>query len=557
MKGKKLWKIFFVMFALFFLGREAEAGNDKITLDKLLDQMTGLDWLYQPPWPGEKQIQFSSYDRNAKIESGKKTDWFANADAGNYLGEEKKDNGVEYLMADYKGPGMITRIWSANPGRDRWRVYLDGSSTPVIDEPGEQLLSGKGKYFKEPFAGKRNMGYLLLFPIPFAKSCKMTLFTTAPKKPSRYYQIDIISLPPDREVETFKLADLSANKIKIAQVAGAMVTLVPDLPSAWQQINISLELGPDEQKNLAQLVGPGAVKMVELQIRDPSKDKAREFLNLTVITAKFDELPKPAIYAPLGAFFGSTPGVNNYRSLASSIAWDGKTDTATLRSYWPMPFKKSANFALANYSKKPLKLTGKIVVEKKQIPAAALYFHATYHFLDNHPTRPFADWTLLSAGSGSGRYVGSMLSVRNPDYFWWGEGDEKVYVDGENFPSIFGTGTEDYFSYAWGTDYKKFDHADYGMSLAASQFWTLALVPTQVLPYRVIPLNERLEETCSQYRWHIMDQVPFSKSIKFDIEVWHWTPNISFDLQAVSYWYGDAAAKYETQELEPQLIPNW
>jgi len=557
MRNKIFLKIFFILFALFYLGRDAAAGNEKITLEKLLDEMTGLDWLYQPPWPGEKQIQFSSYDRNAKIENGKKVDWFANADAGNYLGEEKKDHGVEYLMADYKGPGMITRIWSANPGKDRWRIYLDGSSTPVIDEPGDQLLSGKGKYFKEPFAGKRNMGYLLLFPIPFAKSCKMTLFTTAPKKPARYYQVDIVSLPPDREVETFKLEDLSANKIKIAQVAGAMVTLVPYLPSTWQQININLEIGPNEKKNLADIAGPGVVKMLELQIQDPSKDKARDFLNLTVITGKFDDLSKPAILAPLGAFFGSTPGVNPYRSLASSMAWDDKTNTAALRSYWPMPFKKSANFSLANYSKKPLKLTGKIVVENKQIPADALYFHATYHFLDNHPTRPLADWTLLSTSNGSGRYVGTMLSVRNPDYFWWGEGDEKVYVDGEDFPSIFGTGTEDYFSYAWGTDYEKFSHADYGMSLAASKFWTLELLPTQVLPYRVIPLNEKLEEMVSQYRWHIMDQVPFSKSIRFDLEVWHWTPNITFDLQALCYWYGEAAAKYETQELDPQLIPNW
>lgn len=557
MNKGKIIKIFFILLGLVFLGHDAAAGNGKVTLETLLDDMTSLDWLYAPPWPGEKQVQFSSYDRNAKVENSKRVDWFANLDAGNYLGEEKKDNGTEYLMADYKGPGMIVRVWSANPGKDRWRVYLDGATTPVIDEPGADLLSGKGKNFKVPFAGKRNMGYLLMFPIPFAKSCKVTLFTTDPKKPSRYYQIDIISLPLDREIETFRLQDLSTYKIKIAEVAGEMITRVPYRPSSDKEVGIDLTLAPNEQKNLAELAGPGVVKTLELRIDGQSKKDAREFLNLLVLTGKFDNLEKPAIYAPLGAFFGSTPGVNTYRSLVSSMAWDNKARTVTLKSYWPMPFKNSANFSLANFSQKPVNVTGKIVVEKKAVASDALYFRATYHFLDNHPTRPFADWSLLDASNGRGRYAGSMLSIRNPDYIWWGEGDEKVYVDGESFPSIFGTGTEDYFSYAWGTDYKKFDHADYGISLAASPVGNLALVPTQALPYRVVTLNEKQEEICSQYRWHIMDQVPFQKSLKFDLEVWHWTPNISFDLQAVSYWYGEAAVKYETQDLDPKNIPNW
>jgi hypothetical protein len=548
---------FFTLLALLLFSGNVAAGKDKVTLDKLLDQMTDLDWLYSPPFPGEKQVQFSSYERKSRIENGKQLDWFANADAGNYLGEEKKDGGTEYLMADYQGPGVITRVWSANPGKDRWRVYLDGASTPVIDEPGVELLSGRGKNFKAPFAGKRNMGTLLLFPIPFAKSCKVTLFTTAPQKPARYYQIDIVSLPQDREVETFKLADLKTYKIKIAEVAGAMITLVPNLPSQWQRKTIDVTIEPGAQKDLAELSGPGVVKMLELKISGTSKKAVRPLLNRTILSAKFDGLDQAAVYAPLGAFFGSTPGVNNYRSLPSSMEWDGKGGAAVLKSYWPMAFKNSAKFSVRNYSDQPLKISGTVVAEQKDLPHDALYFHTTYHFLEHHPTRPFVDWTLLAAQGGPGRYVGTMLSVRNPDYAWWGEGDEKVYADGENFPSVFGTGTEDYFSYAWGTDYKKFTHADYGISLAGSAFWNVALVPGQALPFRVIMFDPRLEEMVSQYRWHIMDQIPFSKSLRFDIEIWHWTPNISFDLQAVSYWYGDGAIKSEQPALEPDAIPNW
>ena len=197
------------------------------------------------------------------------------------------------------------------------------------------------------------------------------------------------------------------------------------------------------------------------------------------------------------------------------------------------------------------------MVEEKNPGPDGLYFHATYNYLDHHPTRPFMDWNLLSANGGEGRYVGTMLSIRNPDYSWWGEGDEKVFVDGEDFPSIFGTGTEDYFSYAWGARFLKFDHAQYGIPLATNKLMLLLLTPYQSGPFRIIMTDEKLEEMCSQYRWHILDQVPFEKSISFNLEVWHWNPDITFDLQAMSFWYGDRNLKYESQNLEPEKIPNW
>jgi len=83
------------------------------------------------------------------------------------------------------------------------------------------------------------------------------------------------------------------------------------------------------------------------------------------------------------------------------------------------------------------------------------------------------------------------------------------------------------------------------------------LAPFQALPYRVLIMNERKEEIVSQYRWHILDQIPFHNSIKFDLEIWHWTPSITFDLQAMSYWYGEADVNYNQQTINPKEIPNW
>lgn len=531
--------------ACLVLAGSAAGAQGKVTLNQLLDKMVTLDWLYSPPFPGEKQVQFSSYNRQSKIVNGEKVDWFANVDRGNYYDEETVPGGKEYVLADYQGPGVITRIWSANPGMDRWRIYLDGSSTPVIDEPGEVLLSGRGEFFKDPFAGSRAHGWLLMFPIPFRKSCKVTLFTAAEKKPECYFHVNIVNFPPGAEVETFSKETFAAARSKINEVGKAMESREQNGRGDARDINWTIDPGKDE--GLADIPGPGVITLVELKIYGREKE-VREILNRAVITVRFDQLTQPAVKAPLGAFFGSTPGPNTYKSIAQATSWDKKTKTATLQMVWPMPFHQSAGVSISNPTKQPIKITGRIMVEKKDVAADALYFHANYSFINNHKSRPFADWTLLNA-KGAGRYVGTMLSVRNPDYMWWGEGDEKVFVDNDAFPSIFGTGTEDYFSYAWSDRFVKFDHADYGMSLAANKkmfylFWVALVAP---------PLREK----CSQYRLQVLDNIPFEQSIDFELELWHSDPAIKFDVQATSYWYGAGNDSYNAQKFLAGETPDW
>ncbi len=558
MSRKKDWLAALLLgVSLVLIARVCPAQTDEIRLDALLDKVSGLDWLYLVPAAGERQVQFSSYDRKSRVENGKKIDWFANADSGNYLYEETKPGGKEYVMAEFQGAGMIVRIWSANPGRDLWRIYLDGSDTAVIDEPGSELLSGKGKYFKEPFAGKRDRGNNLIFPIPFQKSCKVSLFSSSPSKPSRYYQVDIVSFPAGSKVETFRLDDFQKYQSKIQEVSDRLTQRALPIPAGLDELKFELEVPAGSEKRLDRITGPGVIRTVEVDFKKRSLEETRLALNEMVLTGRFDGLPKPCIYAPLAAFFGSAPGVESYRSLSSAIAYDKTGKSVSLKSFWPMPFRDSADFSLANNSKKPIRVSGKILLDRKGADPKAMYFHAVYHYLDHHPTRPFSDWTLLDASKGAGRYVGTMLSVRNPDYMWWGEGDEKVFVDGENFPSIFGTGTEDYFSYAWGARYDSFDHAYYGIPVAAKKGRLIFLAPFQVTPYRLVMADELKEETVSQYRWHILDQIPFHQSLRFDLEIWHWTPTITFDLQAMSYWYGEAGVSYELQLLDPEEIPNW
>jgi hypothetical protein len=145
--------------------------------------------------------------------------------------------------------------------------------------------------------------------------------------------------------------------------------------------------------------------------------------------------------------------------------------------------------------------------------SSLLRFHAKWHrdaFLPERKDR-WPDWTLLTT-QGTGRYVGTQLHIWNPLGGWWGEGDEKFFVDGEKFPSTFGTGSEDYFGYAWG-DSHLFSQAFHGQSV-----------------------NENNAGNVDNHRWHISDNVPFQKT--FDGYIEKYFPDSRPTIfAAVAYWY--------------------
>jgi len=141
-----------------------------------------------------------------------------------------------------------------------------------------------------------------------------------------------------------------------------------------------------------------------------------------------------------------------------------------------------------------------------------LRFHAKWH-RDLPPPRPdrHPDWTLLQT-QGRGRFVGTQLHVWNPAGGWWGEGDEKFFIDGEKFPSTFGTGSEDYFGFAWSS------------------------ATTFNEPLHGQPVNQNNAGHASLHRWHIADNVPFQQSFEGSIEKYF--PDSRPTLYATAvYWY--------------------
>ena len=154
-----------------------------------------------------------------------------------------------------------------------------------------------------------------------------------------------------------------------------------------------------------------------------------------------------------------------------------------------------------------------------------MHFHANWRQRNQIPTRPVSDWNYITA-TGKGVYVGDTLCVFNPVSDWWGEGDEEVFVDGESFPSHRGTGTEDYYCFAWGSP-----------RLFQGPFASQVRCDGPGNSGHAVVTRTRN-----------LDAIPFTKSLQFDMEVWHWK-DCKVGYAATTYWYALPGA---TSNREPQ-----
>jgi hypothetical protein len=145
-------------------------------------------------------------------------------------------------------------------------------------------------------------------------------------------------------------------------------------------------------------------------------------------------------------------------------------------------------------------------------------------------TQPRRDWNYVKA-QGKGMYVGDMLHITNPVKDWWGEGDEKIYVDGETFPSHIGTGSEDYYGYAWCCN-EPFTHAYHNQPRCDG------------------PGN--YGQTCVN-RWHIIDNIPYTTSFQFDIEAWHWA-ECEIAMATTAYWYATPGGTDNFEKPTPEQL---
>ena len=548
---------------LFFSAPAFAGGAEEKTTGTFLEEMISLEWLARSMPPGTRMIQFSSYDRASKVVDGETVGlgpapesvtlatpspalgWWANRDLGKYLREEKTERGVEYVMAEAQGPGVIVRMWSANPGGRIWRIYIDGGAEPVIEAAGKDLLGGRVKPWREPFAGRRNLGANFIFPLAFSKCVKVTVSKRSGRggrPPLMYYQVDFRLYPESVRVRSFSWEELKELEPLLAKAA-KVLSAPEEMPLA-QAPEQAVEAGiaPGGEGELFELTGPAGLVYFEVQVL-ADDDSLSELLARSLLVMEWDQ-QGPAVMAPLGDFFGSSPGANEFSSLPFTVK---RTDQGVkLVSRWVMPFQEKAVIKVKNQAGIPLRLQARVRVRPGRWEEDSLYFHADWREWNKMETRPFHDLPVVAV-SGQGHFVGLEMNVRNPmEYFWWGEGDEKVWVDGEDFPSIFGTGTEDYFGYAWCFQYVKFTHAYHGVSLPTKEW---LVVPQAVpVPYFWEWLSKTTAHAAvvSQYRWQILDTIPFDQELRFYMELWHHR-HTTVDINTVAYWYAAAGAKDDSQ----------
>lgn len=296
-----------------------------------------------------------------------------------------------------------------------------------------------------------------------------------------------------------------------------------ELGQGWK-VNPYINIKPGETVTLANISGPGAIQHIWMT---PTGN-----WRFSIIRFYWDDEATPSVEAPVGDFF--CMGWGRYAQINSLPVC--VNPGSAFNCYWVMPFRKKCRITMTNIDTKPMTVYFQIDYTLTQVPADAGYFHAQFHRAN--PTRGGID-TLVSGIRGKGQYVGTYLAWGIHNNGWWGEGEIKFYIDGDTkFPTINGTGTEDYFCGSYDFDSRSTNAAGIS-STEYTEFSTPYSGLAQVIRgdghYDVM-------QRFGLYRWHIMDPIRFTKGLTVTIEDLGWRSGGRYliqhsDISSVVYWY--------------------
>jgi hypothetical protein len=288
-----------------------------------------------------------------------------------------------------------------------------------------------------------------------------------------------------------------------------------DLGQGWK-VNPYIRIKAGETITIAEIEGSGAIQHIWMT---PTGN-----WRFTIMRIYWDDEAEPSVECPVADFFGM--GWNEYAPL-NSLAICVNPGSA-FNSYWTMPFRKKCKITMENIQEKDqMTLYYQVDYTLTEVPADAAYFHAQYRRSNPNTT---SDYTIIDNVKGKGQYVGVYLAWGVNNNGWWGEGEIKFFLDGDTkFPTICGTGTEDYFCGSYNFDrggqYKEFCTPYSGL--------------VQVIrPDGVYKSQQRF----GLYRWHIMDPIRFDKDLKVTIQDLGWHLGGRYlaqqsDIASVCYWY--------------------
>ncbi len=320
-----------------------------------------------------------------------------------------------------------------------------------------------------------------------------------------------------------KTRSISAENFNGEKGRGGMATegtgaaCARDLGQGWK-ISPSIIIAPHSVVTLADIAGPGAIQHLWLTTFPTNWRKL-------VLRAYWDGEEQPSIETPYGDFFAQGWCERaNVNSLPIAI-----NPAGGFNSYWEMPFRQHARLTIENLGDQEVVLYYQINYILTDVPADAAYFHAQWR--RSNPLGYKETHTLLDSVQGKGHYVGTYLAWQANSPGWWGEGEIKFYMDGDvDFPTICGTGTEDYFGGAWNFEQPGGEYCPFSTPFLG--------LPQIIRSDGLYHSQQRF----GMYRWHIMDPIRFEENLRVTIQALGWRSGRRYlplqdDIASTSFWY--------------------
>jgi hypothetical protein len=298
---------------------------------------------------------------------------------------------------------------------------------------------------------------------------------------------------------------------------GTGATCARELGRGWK-ISPSIKIAPNETRVLADIDGPGAIQQIWMT--------PTGVWRFSILRIYWDDSPTPAVECPVGDFFAC--GWGKFAQV-SSLAVCVNPGSA-FNCYWEMPFRKRCKITLTNIAESEMVLYYQINYTLTDVPDDVGYFHAQFRRTNPLPYKQ--DYTILDGVEGQGHYVGTYLAWGVNNNGWWGEGEIKFFLDDDGeFPTICGTGTEDYFCGSYNFENKETrQYEEYTTPYAG--------LPQVIRPDGVYQSQTRF----GMYRWHVSDPIRFEKNLRVTIQALGWGTGARYiplrdDIASVAYWY--------------------
>ena len=444
--------------------------------------------------------------------------------SGKYSFIRKEDG--KLVLADLKGPGVISRIWTPTPATDTIQFFFDGEETPRISIPFIDLFSGKVYPFVNPVCGNEVGGYYCYLPIPYSKSCKI-MYTG---ERMQFHQIQSRPYPAGTTIESFTMDWTAKAKTTLENAClfwngeNNPLNLLKEAGIEVKEETKRFFLSPGETVAFFNNNRGGRIVGIELACGNALEGLNKEIL----LSAQWDNDIAPAIYCPAADFFGYSFGKPAMRSIVAG------SSAGLHYCYLPMPFEKKAALKMG-YEKR----------EGVMQPKVELNTTVYYVDIPRNPEtegRLYAAWRreirpkdgepyMIANIRDKGHYVGTIHQAQglNPGMTTFFEGDDRAIIDGKM--RLHGTGSEDYYNGGW---YALLDRWDRGVSLPihGSLDYSLPMCRT------------------GGYRFYLTDKLTFEQELLLTIE--HGPENNLFpvDYTSVAFYYGDVPPVCQSQPEE-------